>query len=59
MVVLVVLVLVPNLKSDCVYREVSNGQFAGPRAVAVDLSTGNVFVADTNNNRIQVFVLGP
>ncbi len=30
------------------------GQFNAPQAVAID-SLGNVFVADTNNNRIQMF----
>jgi DNA-binding beta-propeller fold protein YncE len=32
-----------------------NGQFNHPWGLAVD-SSGKVFVADTNNNRIQVFV---
>jgi PEGA domain/NHL repeat len=31
-----------------------NGQFNGPEAVAVD-SSGNIYVADKNNNRIQKF----
>ena len=31
-----------------------NGQFAGPRGIAVD-SQGRVFVADTGNNRVQAF----
>ena len=31
-----------------------NGQFKGPSGVAND-ATGNVYVADTNNNRIQKF----
>ena len=31
-----------------------NGQFANPRGIAVD-SGGNIYVADTGNNRIQVF----
>jgi DNA-binding beta-propeller fold protein YncE len=31
-----------------------DGQFFSPRAVALD-SSGNVYVADTNNNRIQKF----
>src|SRR5918997_5420294 len=34
---------------------VSNGGFRSPEGVAVDPSNGNVFVADTANNRIQVF----
>ena len=32
-----------------------NGQFDYPIGVAVNPSTGNVYVADTGNNRIQVF----
>jgi len=32
----------------------SDGQFNGPRGVAVD-SSGNIWVADTNNSRIQKF----
>ena len=32
-----------------------NGQFDQPRGIAVD-SSGNVFVADTGNNRIQKFI---
>lgn len=31
-----------------------NGQFSAPRGIAVG-ATGRVFVADTGNNRIQVF----
>lgn len=31
-----------------------NGQFNSPRGMAVD-SSGNVYVADTGNNRIQKF----
>ena len=27
----------------------------GPKAVAVDNQTGNIFVADTNNNCVKVF----
>jgi DNA-binding beta-propeller fold protein YncE len=33
-----------------------NGQFDGPRGVAID-SLGNIFVADSQNDRIQEFVL--
>jgi DNA-binding beta-propeller fold protein YncE len=33
------------------------GQFRFPKAVAIDPNTGNIFVADTNNNRIQKFTL--
>jgi sugar lactone lactonase YvrE len=29
------------------------GQFSQPQAIAIDPSTGNVFVADTTNNRVQ------
>ena len=32
-----------------------DGQFNLPFGVAVNPSTGNVYVADTNNHRIQVF----
>jgi len=32
-----------------------NGQFSTPFGVAVNPTTGNVFVADSGNNRIQVF----
>jgi tripartite motif-containing protein 71 len=31
-----------------------NGQFSGPAGIAID-SSGNVYVADGNNHRIQVF----
>jgi aldose sugar dehydrogenase len=31
------------------------GQLSGPTDIAVDSSSGNVYVADTDNNRIQVF----
>ena len=34
------------------------GQFYGPWGVAVDAS-GNVYVADNNNHRIQKFCYGP
>ena len=34
------------------------GQFIGPGGVAVDAS-GNVYVADEFNNRIQMFCYGP
>jgi tripartite motif-containing protein 71 len=35
------------------YAGDEDGQFYGPGGIAVD-SSGNVYVADTNNNRIQV-----
>jgi DNA-binding beta-propeller fold protein YncE len=34
---------------------VADGTFKYPQGIAVDQSSGNVFVADTANNRIQVF----
>jgi DNA-binding beta-propeller fold protein YncE len=36
-----------------------NGQFAGPAGVDVDSSSRRVYVADTYNNRIQVFSWKP
>ena len=33
----------------------SEGLFTHPQGMAVDPSSGNVYVADTDNNRIQVF----
>ena len=35
-----------------------DGQFQSPRGLAVD-SSGNVYVADSNNHRIQKFTVGP
>ena len=32
-----------------------NGQFSGPNGVAVDQSSGDVYVADSGNNRIEKF----
>ncbi|MGA9941283.1 MAG: hypothetical protein WBP88_04695, partial [Nitrososphaeraceae archaeon] len=32
-----------------------NGQFKYPSAVAIDSRSGNVYVADTENHRIQIF----
>ncbi len=32
-----------------------SGQFNAPQDVAVDMGTGNIYVSDTGNNRIQVF----
>ena len=32
-----------------------NGQFNGPRGIAVEPVTGNLYVADTGNNRVQEF----
>ncbi|NLL83151.1 MAG: S8 family serine peptidase [Lentisphaerae bacterium] len=32
-----------------------NGQFDRPAGVSIELETGNIYVADTKNNRIQVF----
>ncbi len=34
------------------------GQFANPHGVAVDAATGNIIVADSGNNRIQVLARG-
>lgn len=34
---------------------IGNGQFNTPRGVAVNWTTGDVYVADTNNNRVQKF----
>ena len=34
---------------------VANGTLRSPEGIAVDSSSGNVYVADTDNNRIQVF----
>ena len=34
---------------------VANGTLRSPEGIAVDSSSGNVYVADTANNRIQVF----
>ena len=33
----------------------ANGSFNSPTGIAIDPSSGNVYVADTANNRIQVF----
>lgn len=30
-------------------------QFTSPRGVAIDADTGDLYVADTGNNRIQIF----
>jgi DNA-binding beta-propeller fold protein YncE len=32
-----------------------NGQFYYPFGIAIDQASGNVYVVDTGNNRIQVF----
>ena len=32
-----------------------NGDFQGPSGVAIDPGTGNVYVTDTGNHRVQVF----
>ena len=37
------------------FGTIDNGTFNVPFGVAVNPTTGNVYVADTNNNRIQVF----
>ena len=31
------------------------GEFNGPRCIAVDYKTGNIYLADQNHNRVQVF----
>jgi len=36
-------------------RGSGNGQFIRPEGISVDRSTGNIFVADNGNNRIQEF----
>ena len=36
-----------------------DGQFNDLSGVAVNPTTGNVFVADSDNNRVQVFFLDP
>ena len=33
----------------------SNGQFSMPEGLAVDTSSGKVYVSDTSNNNVQVF----
>ncbi len=33
----------------------SNSQYTGPAGIAVNPSSGSVYVADTGNNRIQQF----
>ena len=33
-----------------------NGNFSSPSPIAVDSSSGNVYVSDKGNSRIQVFV---
>src|SRR5439155_15906520 len=50
----------PQLRPKAVYGSFGTGpgQFAFPRALAIDAVTGRVYVADTANNRIQVLDLG-
>ena len=50
--------LQPDIKSAVITNASGDGQFDEPYAVAVD-SNASVFVADTNNNRIQKFVRVP
>jgi hypothetical protein len=33
-----------------------NGNFSSPSAIAIDSSSGNVYVADKGNSGIQIFV---
>ena len=60
------LILSPHLFSNVQAQEytpvlswgkygISDGGLKSPEGIAVDPSSGNVFVADTANNRIQVF----
>ena len=39
-------------------RSTGPGKFQGPEGIGIDLSTNNIFVADTGNNRIQEFSSG-
>jgi tripartite motif-containing protein 71 len=34
----------------------SNGQFNSPTGIAIDTKSGNVYIADTVNNQIQIFI---
>lgn len=36
-------------------RGIANGDFTNPRGIAVEPSTGRIFVSDASNARIQVF----
>lgn len=35
-------------------RGIAAGQFTNPSGIAIELSTGHLFISDTNNSRIQV-----